>query len=187
MKQTCYIIGIFCCYIIGCYIIGKFPSYIIGADFVTLSGDFVTISVSCYIIGKFGVTLSVDVTLLGVVTLSGVTGHTHYPCSSLVCVICTAPDLPPPYIVQCCMYYHFFVYGAVFFTHTCSPTAIVGSLWPVCSLILRQVFFLFPLHVCIFHHSLSRICLSHCILVVFDFVLTVHNQRSYKVLKVHHV
>ncbi len=41
---------------------------------VTLSGDFVTISVSCYIIGKFGVTLSVDVTLLGVVTLTGVTG-----------------------------------------------------------------------------------------------------------------
>ena len=28
-----------------------------------------------YIIGKFGVTLSVDVTLPGVVTLSGVTGH----------------------------------------------------------------------------------------------------------------
>ena len=53
----------FCCYIIGCYIIGKFRSYIIGAYFVTLSGDFVTLSVSYYIIGKFGVTLSVDVTL----------------------------------------------------------------------------------------------------------------------------
>ncbi len=75
MKQTCYIIGIFCCYIIGCYIIRKFRSYVIGAYFVTLSGDFVTLSVSCYIIGKFGVTLSVDVTVLGVVTLSGVTGH----------------------------------------------------------------------------------------------------------------
>ncbi len=55
--------GIFCCYIIGCYSIGKFRSYIIGAYSVTLSGDFVTLSVSCYIIGKFGVTLSVDVTL----------------------------------------------------------------------------------------------------------------------------
>ncbi len=32
-----------------------------------------TLSVGCYIIGKIGVTLSVDVTLLGV-TLSGVTG-----------------------------------------------------------------------------------------------------------------
>ncbi len=74
MKQPCYIIGIFRCYIIGCYIIGKFRSYIIGAYFVTLSGDFVTLSVGCYIIGKFEVTLSVDITLLGVVTLSGVTG-----------------------------------------------------------------------------------------------------------------
>ncbi len=46
----------------GCYIIGKFRSYVIGAYFVTLSGDFVTLSVSCYIIGKFGVTLSADVT-----------------------------------------------------------------------------------------------------------------------------
>ncbi len=63
----------FCCYIIDCYIIGKFPSYTIGAYFVTLSGDFVTLSVSCYIIGKFVVTVSVDVTLYGVVTLSGVT------------------------------------------------------------------------------------------------------------------
>ncbi len=32
--------------------------------------DFVTLSVSCYIIGKFGVTLLIDVTLLGVITLS---------------------------------------------------------------------------------------------------------------------
>ncbi len=44
-------------------------SYIIRANFVTLSGNFVTLSVSCYIIGKIGVTLSVDVTLLDVVTL----------------------------------------------------------------------------------------------------------------------
>ena len=58
-----------------CYIIDKFRSYIIGAYFVTLSGDFVTLSVSCYIIGKFGVTVSVDVTLYAVVTLSGVTGR----------------------------------------------------------------------------------------------------------------
>ncbi len=64
----------FCCYISDCYVIGKFRSYTIGAYFVTLSGDFVTLSVSCYIIGKFGVTVSVDVTLHGVVTLSGVTG-----------------------------------------------------------------------------------------------------------------
>ncbi len=69
----------FCYYIIDCYIIGKFRSYIIGAYFVTLSGDFVTLSVSCYIICKFGVTVSVDATLhnvYGVVTLSGVTGPT---------------------------------------------------------------------------------------------------------------
>ncbi len=63
----------FCCYIIDCYIIGKFRSYIIGAYFVTLSGDFDTLSVSCYIIGKFRVTVSVDVSIYGVVTLSGVT------------------------------------------------------------------------------------------------------------------
>ncbi len=48
-------------------IIGQFRSYIIGAYFVTLYGDFATLSVICYIIGKFGVTLSVDVTLAGVV------------------------------------------------------------------------------------------------------------------------
>ena len=49
---------------------------------VTLSGPIllhyrsicITLIVSCYIIGKFGVTLSVDVTLLGVATLSGITG-----------------------------------------------------------------------------------------------------------------
>ncbi len=60
----------FCCYIIDFYIIGKFRSYIIGTYFVTLS-----VSCNCYIIGKFGVTfnLLVDVTLLGVVSLSGVT------------------------------------------------------------------------------------------------------------------
>ncbi len=34
-----------CCYIIGCYVIGKFRSNIIGAYSVTLSGDFVTLSV----------------------------------------------------------------------------------------------------------------------------------------------
>ena len=53
-------------------IIGKFRSYIIGAYFVTLS-------VSCYTVGKFGVTLSVDVTLWGVVTLPGVTRSFHLP------------------------------------------------------------------------------------------------------------
>ncbi len=36
------------------------------AYFATLSGNFVTLSVSCYIIGKSGVTLSADVTLSSV-------------------------------------------------------------------------------------------------------------------------
>ncbi len=40
-----------------------------GAYFVTLSGDFATLSVGCYIIGKFGVLLWVDVTFSGVVIL----------------------------------------------------------------------------------------------------------------------
>ncbi len=58
-----------CCYIIGS-IIGKFRSYFIEGYFVTLSGNFVALSVSRYIIGEFGVTLSVDVIfiLFGVVT-----------------------------------------------------------------------------------------------------------------------
>ncbi len=49
---------------------------------VTLSGPILldyraillTLSVSCYIIGKFGVTLLIVVSVLGLVTLSGVTG-----------------------------------------------------------------------------------------------------------------
>ncbi len=49
-----------CCYIIGYYIIGKFRRYIIGAYFVTYN--------------QLDVTLSVDVILSGVVTLSGSTG-----------------------------------------------------------------------------------------------------------------
>ncbi len=40
----------------------------------------VTLSVSCYIIGKFLVILSVVVTLVGVVTLSGVTGLVLMSC-----------------------------------------------------------------------------------------------------------
>ncbi len=73
MKQARCIIGIVLLLRYRLLYFRQFRSYIIRAYLVTLSGDFVTLSVSCYIIGKFIVTLLVDVTLLDVVTLSGAT------------------------------------------------------------------------------------------------------------------
>ena len=62
MSQTCYNIRIFAT-----------------LSVVTLSANFETYqSLFCYIIGKLGVTLSVDVTLWGVVALSGVAGHLDF-------------------------------------------------------------------------------------------------------------
>ncbi len=63
----------FCCYSIDCYIIGNFSELHYRGLFCYIIGQFCYI-ISCYIICKFGVTVSVDVTLCDVVTLSGVTG-----------------------------------------------------------------------------------------------------------------
>ena len=85
MKQACCIITINVKLSVY-YIIGEFLSYIIGTYFIIPSGNFAALLVSCYIIGKFGVTLSVDITLRVVVTLSGVTWPSvHVLCSKAWC------------------------------------------------------------------------------------------------------